>query len=79
MHKSIHRSMARPGRGFTISMAELEKEAAQEKIHLDTPRILLALAAIVGLWGLVNLFSGILQSGGVAELGLEWFNAVLGM
>ena len=40
--------------------------------------VVIALASLIGLWGLTCLASGLMKSGGVIGLGASWISAVFG-
>lgn len=40
--------------------------------------VILVLAALIGIWGIVCLFGGIVNSGGIGELLNGWLSAVTG-
>lgn len=60
------------------TIGELEKEAIMEGTSQAGIGILIALAALIGVWGLACLAGGI-ANGGVVELLRGWVNAVSGM
>ncbi|MBU0484354.1 MAG: hypothetical protein KKB30_07555 [Proteobacteria bacterium] len=41
--------------------------------------IIFATAAIIGIWGLISLFGGIVMAGGILEAAREWMGAITGM
>ncbi|MEN8258413.1 MAG: hypothetical protein ABFS09_11185 [Thermodesulfobacteriota bacterium] len=40
--------------------------------------VVIALASLIGLWGLSCLASGLIKSGGIIGLGTSWISAVFG-
>ncbi len=40
--------------------------------------VVIALASLIGLWGLTCLASGLIKSGGIIGLGASWISAVFG-
>ena len=50
----------------------------QEGVMQVAMGLLIATAAIVGIWGLVSLFAGISMEGGILDMITGWINAVSG-
>lgn len=49
-----------------------------DDISLAGMTVVIALASLMGLWGLTCLFSGLIKSGGIIGLGASWISAVFG-
>jgi hypothetical protein len=49
-----------------------------EDMSLAGITVVIALASLIGLWGLTCLASGLLKSDGIIGLGLSWISAVFG-
>ncbi|MBU0676460.1 MAG: hypothetical protein KJ950_17630 [Proteobacteria bacterium] len=58
----------------TNSLFEFHEGAMQVVMGL-----IVASAAIVGLWGFISLFTGIGLGGGIIEMARGWMNAITGM
>ena len=61
-----------------LGITELDREAMVEGSSQAVITILMALAVLVGVWGIACLFGGIAQSG-LMELMRGWVAAVTGM
>ena len=61
-----------------LGIVELDREALVEGSSQAGITILIALAALVGLWGIACLFGGISESG-IMGLVQGWLAAVTGM
>ncbi|MFH1215569.1 MAG: hypothetical protein V1706_03605 [Pseudomonadota bacterium] len=48
----------------------------------DSDRLLLSIimgmAALIGVWSLLCMIAGVLNMGGISELGASWFSAITG-
>lgn len=62
-----------------LGIGELDKAAIGEGVSQAGVAIILALATLIGVWGLACLVGGMSTMGGVMELGRSWLAAVTGM
>ena len=61
-----------------LRLVELDQEAVGEGISQAGVVIILALATLIGLWGIACLIGGMSTMGGIVELGRGWLTAVTG-
>ena len=62
-----------------LGLGELDQAAIGEGISQAGVGVILALASLIGVWGLACLIGGMSSMGGVMELGRGWLTAVTGM
>ncbi|MBC8318614.1 MAG: hypothetical protein H8E41_11985 [Desulfobulbaceae bacterium] len=56
-----------------------DQEAISEGASQAGVAVILALAAMIGLWGVACLIGGIASSNGIGDLASSWFMAVTGV
>jgi len=62
-----------------LGLGELDQAAIGEGISQAGVGVILALASLIGIWGLACLVGGMSTMGGVIEMGRGWLTAVTGM
>lgn len=62
-----------------LGLGELDQEAIGEGISQAGVGVILALATLIGIWGIACLIGGVSTMGGVMELCRSWLTAVTGM
>ncbi|MBU4119083.1 MAG: hypothetical protein KJ555_10010 [Proteobacteria bacterium] len=62
-----------------LGLGELDQAAIGEGISQAGVGVILALATLIGAWGIACLIGGISTMGGILELGRSWLTAVTGM
>jgi hypothetical protein len=62
-----------------LSLGELDQAAIGEGVSQAGVGVILALATLIGLWGIACLIGGMSSMGGIMELGRGWLTAVTGM
>ena len=62
-----------------LGLGEIDQAAIGEGISQAGVGVILALATLIGAWGLACLIGGISTMGGVMEMGRSWLSAVIGM
>lgn len=62
-----------------LGLGELDQEAIGEGISQAGGVFILALATLIGVWGLACLIGGMSTMGGVMEMGRSWLVAITGM
>jgi len=62
-----------------LGLGELDQAAIGEGISQAGVGVILALASLIGIWGLACLIGGMSTMGGVMEMGRGWLSAVTGM
>ncbi|OKY74960.1 MAG: hypothetical protein BM485_11050 [Desulfobulbaceae bacterium DB1] len=62
--------------------ASLSRSTPDITDRYDSDRLVLSLimgmAALIGIWALLCMMAGILNLGGITELGASWFSAITG-
>ncbi|HIJ89636.1 MAG: hypothetical protein OEV89_02105 [Desulfobulbaceae bacterium] len=62
-----------------MGLGQLDQAAIGEGISQAGMGIILALATLIGAWGIACLIGGMSKMGGIMELGRCWLTAVTGM
>lgn len=62
-----------------LGLGELDQAAIGEGVSQAGVGVILALATLIGLWGIACLIGGMSTMGGIMELGRGWLTAVTGM
>ncbi|MDG4476092.1 hypothetical protein [Thiovibrio frasassiensis] len=62
-----------------LGLGELDQAAIGEGVSQAGVGVILALATLIGLWGIACLIGGMSSMGGIMELGRGWLTAVTGM
>ena len=62
-----------------LGIGELDQAAIGEGVSQAGVGVILALATLIGAWGIACLIGGMSTMGGILELGRSWLTAVTGM
>jgi len=62
-----------------LGIGELDQAAIGEGISKAGVIVILALATLIGTWGIACLIGGMSAMGGIFEMGRGWLAAVTGM
>ena len=62
-----------------LGLGELDQAAIGEGISQAGVGVILALATVIGVWGIAYLVGGMISMGGIIEMGRNWLTAVTGM
>jgi hypothetical protein len=78
MHKTAHAKSQVKSSPSSI-LAGSKTNEIDSKLSRTVLGTITCLTALIGIWGIICLFSGLLMSGGIVDLGTEWVSAVLGL